>query len=127
LHARAEYYGSPRYDFVAIRGPDAGGEAAGWFGRLLLLFDAQAVGTGVTRTLALLQWLTHDEHDKFVPDVATLKYHRSVDVIDVESVLSRVRLVSVPDRPLDSARFLLLSYGRANRVFRDEWGEDLRA
>ncbi len=120
LHARREFYGRPRYDFVRV-GND---REETWIGQVLLFFDVQAVGTAEIRQMALVHWLT-EEADSLVLGGWTFHYHGTVDVIALSTILNRVRLAEVPGGDLDSGRrcFIVLPYGRANRqVIQDgEW------
>ncbi len=109
VHARRTFFGSPRYDFVEIRGSTA---AAGdlWFGRVLALFDVNVsrdhprIGRGWV-SMALVQWLARDPQDQ-VAGVPTFSFTWGAhpDAVFVDQILRPVALVTSPVVPDDGHR-----------------------
>ncbi len=109
VHAREDFYGKPRYDFVEVK---LEGKSTG-FARVLSFFDVVFVGDPTPRSCALIWWLDAGDVPQVLPDAACMTYwSKTPDCVFLDSLIRSVRLVRVPVQ--DSCVFAFLRYGRAN-------------
>ncbi len=112
LHARRDFHGKPRFDFIEVAGGDAQDP---WFARLMGLCDVHVAADvpGVVSkgwiSMALVQWLRRDD-EPILPTVQaySLTWGPRVDAVFVDDISRPVRFVTSPVRtPAGNRRFLL--------------------
>ena len=113
IHARRDHYGRPRYDIVELLSE----QPQPWYGRILAIFDVRNPGAGTYRTLALIWWL-HTIGVSHVVGATTFRYYgQYAEVIDVDTIVKPIRMLTSPRRIPGAAAplcFVLLPYGKAN-------------
>ena len=117
LHARREYFGRHRNDFVHVRAAEDANNGP-WLARLqaFIKVDVPEGQEGIAAgylPLAIVQWLDRDPVD-VVPGIPTYKYLPHPQAISIEAIVRPVHLLDSPCVAADGEhRVCALPYGKS--------------
>ena len=116
VHARRDYYGCPRFDFVQVRNDEAGDEPP-WIACVMAFLrvwvpEHHLVEEAGYVNVALVQWM--ERVADAVDGMPTYEFMQAVDAIYTESIMHHINLLLQPDdRPNPVPRMAAMPWGKS--------------